>query len=561
MIATMEGSRALIRALKSEGLSVIFGLPGGAIMPVYDALLDSGIRHVLVRHEQSAAHMADGYARASGKVGVCMATSGPGATNLVTGIANAYMDSSPIVAITGQVPTSLIGRDSFQEVDIVGITTPVTKYNFQVRHASEIPAVVKTAFHVASNGRPGPVLIDLPKNVQTETSEVNFNPQLLVRTRTNNIDPDPILVKKAAEALATAERPFILAGGGVRISNAYEELRALSELLSAPVGTSLMGKGCFSEDHPLSLGMVGMHGTVEANRLIQQADVLLAVGMRFSDRTTSRPDDFCRDARIIHLDIDPSEIEKNKEVNIFIVGDARKTLRGIYELLAGQLVRNADSSLERIKEVKELLTQQISSNGAEGLSPCQVLKEARKVLPRNAIVTTEVGQNQMWAALYWKTYLPRTFITSGGLGTMGFGFPAALGAKVARPEAVVADIAGDGSFLMTENCLATSISENIPVIVIILDNRMLGMVAQWQRMFYKGRYSGTRLGRSPDFVELARAYGAHGERVESLNELSDVLRRAVSSDVATIIDVPIHPEENVLPMVPPGKGIDEMILT
>jgi len=561
LIATMEGSRALIRALKSEGLSVIFGLPGGAIMPVYDALLDSGIRHVLVRHEQSAAHMADGYARASGKVGVCMATSGPGATNLVTGIANAYMDSSPIVAITGQVPTSLIGRDSFQEVDIVGITTPVTKYNFQVRHASEIPAVVKTAFHVASNGRPGPVLIDLPKNVQTETSEVNFNPQLLVRTRTNNIDPDPILVKKAAEALATAERPFILAGGGVRISNAYEELRALSELLSAPVGTSLMGKGCFSEDHPLSLGMVGMHGTVEANRLIQQADVLLAVGMRFSDRTTSRPDDFCRDARIIHLDIDPSEIEKNKEVNIFIVGDARKTLRGIYELLAGQLVRNADSSLERIKEVKELLTQQISSNGAEGLSPCQVLKEARKVLPRNAIVTTEVGQNQMWAALYWKTYLPRTFITSGGLGTMGFGFPAALGAKVARPEAVVADIAGDGSFLMTENCLATSISENIPVIVIILDNRMLGMVAQWQRMFYKGRYSGTRLGRSPDFVELARAYGAHGERVESLNELSDVLRRAVSSDVATIIDVPIHPEENVLPMVPPGKGIDEMILT
>jgi len=561
LIATMEGCRALIRALESEGVSVIFGLPGGAIMPVYDALLDAGIRHILVRHEQSAAHMADGYARASGKAGVCMATSGPGATNLVTGIANAYMDSSPIVAITGQVPTSLIGRDSFQEADIVGITTPITKYNFQVKHACEIPAVVKTSFYVALNGRPGPVLIDVPKNVQTETSEVNFNPQLLVRTRTNNIDPDPILVKKAAEALATAERPFILAGGGVRISNAYEELRALSELLSAPVGTSLMGKGCFPEDHPLSLGMVGMHGTVEANKLIQEAEVLLAVGMRFSDRTTSRPDDFCRDARIIHLDIDPSEIEKNKEVNIFIIGDARKTLRGMYELLAGQLVRNADSSLERIKEVKELLTQQISSNGGEGLSPCQVLKEARKVLPRNAIVTTEVGQNQMWAALYWKTYLPRTFITSGGLGTMGFGFPAALGAKVAKPEAVVVDIAGDGSFLMTENCLATSISENIPVIIIILNNGMLGMVAQWQRMFYKGRYSATRLGRLPDFVELAKAYGARGERVESLDQLSNVLRRAVSSDVTTIIDVPIDPEENVLPMVPPGKSIDAMIVT
>jgi len=561
MIAKMEGCRALTKALESEGVSVIFGLPGGAIMPVYDVLLDSGIRHILVRHEQSAAHMADGYARASGKVGVCMATSGPGASNLVTGIANAYMDSSPVVAITGQVPRSLIGRDSFQEIDIVGITTPITKYNFQVRHASDIPAVVKTAFYVASNGRPGPVLIDIPKDVQTETSEVDFNSQLLIRTRRNNSDPDPVLVKKAAEALATAERPFILAGGGIRISNAYQELLALSELLSAPVGTSLMGKGCFPEDHPLSLGMVGMHGTVEANRLIQQADVLLAIGMRFSDRTTSRPDDFCRDARIIHLDIDPSEIEKNKEVNIFIVGDARKTLKDIYELLAGQLDRNADSSLERIKEVKELLRQQIASNSGKGLSPYQVLSETRKLLPRDAIVTTEVGQNQMWAAAYWKTYAPRTFITSGGLGTMGFGFPAALGAKVARPEAVVVDIAGDGSFLMTENCLATSISESIPVIVIVLNNGMLGMVAQWQRMFYKGRYSATRLGRSPDFVELARAYGAYGERVESLDQLSSVLRRALSSDVATIIDVPIDPEENVLPMVPPGKSIDAMIVT
>jgi len=561
MIATMEGCRALTRALESESVSVIFGLPGGAIMPVYDALLDSGMRHILVRHEQSAAHMADGYARASGKTGVCMATSGPGAANLVTGIANAYMDSSPMVAITGQVPRSLIGRDSFQEIDIVGITTPISKYNFQVRHASEIPAVVKTAFYVASNGRPGPVLIDIPKDVQTETSDVNFNSQLLVRTWRNNGDPDPILVKRAAEALAMAERPFILAGGGVRISNAYEELRVLSELLSAPVGTSLMGKGCFPEDHPLSLGMVGMHGSAEANRLVQQADVLLAVGMRFSDRTTSRPDDFCRDARIIHLDIDPSEIEKNKEVNIFIVGDARKTLRGIYELLAGQLARNGHSSLERIEEVKELLRQQIASNGGKGLSPYQVLSEARKVLPRDAIVTTEVGQNQMWTAAYWKTYAPRTFITSGGLGTMGFGFPAAIGAKVAKPEAVVVDIAGDGSFLMTENCLATSISESIPVIVIVLNNGMLGMVAQWQRMFYKGRYSATRLGRSPDFVKLARAYGADAERVESLDQLSNVLRRAASSDVTTVIDVPIHPEENVLPMVPPGKSIDEMILT
>lgn len=561
MIATMEGCRALTRALESEGVSVIFGLPGGAIMPVYDALLDSGMRHVLVRHEQSAAHMADGYARASGKVGVCMATSGPGAANLVTGIANAYLDSSPMVAITGQVPRSLIGRDSFQEIDIVGIATPISKYDFQVRHASEIPAVVKTAFYVASNGRPGPVLIDIPKDVQTETSDVNFNPQLLVRTLRNNSDPDPILVKRAAEALAMAEKPFILAGGGVRISNAYEELRALSELLSAPVGTSLMGKGCFPEDHPLSLGMVGMHGSVEANRFVQEADVLLAVGMRFSDRTTSRPDDFCRDARIIHLDIDASEIEKNKEVNIFIIGDARKTLKGIYELLAGHLVRNLHPSLERIEEMKELVRQQITSNGGKGVSPRRVLSEARKVLPRDAIVTTEVGQNQMWAAAYWKTYAPRTFITSGGLGTMGFGFPAALGAKVAKPEAVVVDIAGDGSFLMTENCLATSISENIPVIVIILNNGMLGMVAQWQRMFYRGRYSATRLGRSPDFVKLATAYGAEGERVESQDQLSSVLRRAISSDLTTVIDVPIDPEANVLPMVPPGKSIDDMIVT
>jgi len=554
----MTGGQALLEALTKQKVGVIFGIPGGAILPVYDLLYDSDIRHILMKHEQCAAHAADGYARACGRPGVCMATSGPGATNLVTGIANAYMDSSPIVAITGQVPRSMIGKDAFQEADIVGITTPITKYNFQVKKASEIPGTVKSAFYIATTGRPGPVLIDVPKDVQTESTEVEFEDDVEIRGYKPRYDPHPLQVKKSAEMLMQAERPVILAGGGVILSNASPDLVKLAELLMAPVATSLMGKGCFPENHPLSLGMVGMHGTIGANKLILEADVLLAVGLRFSDRTTAKLDMFCPDAKIIHVDIDSAEIGKNAKVDLPIVADAKMALAAIYESLVQQVRKREDSPwLKRVQELKDQIQNKPNNKG--DLKPAQLLEELRKNLPSDAIVTTEVGQNQMWAALYFKAYTPRTFISSGGLGTMGFGFPASLGAKVACPDSPVVDIAGDGSFIMTEQDLATSVLEDIPVAVVVLNNSMLGMVAQWQRLFYDRRYSASELKGVPDFVRLAEAYGAQGLRVESLNEFSEAVRKAIKSDVTTVIDVPISPEENVFPMVPVGLGLKDMI--
>lgn len=555
----MSGAQALIEALKRQNVNVIFGIPGGAILPVYDILYDSGIRHILAHHEQCAAHAADGYARASGRPGVCMATSGPGATNLVTGIANAYMDSSPVVAFTGQVPRLMIGKDAFQEADIVGITTPITKYNFQVKRASDIPRTVKTAFYIATTGRPGPVLVDLPKDVQTETAEMEFTDNIEIRGYKPKYDPHPLQVKKSAEMLIQAERPIILAGGGVIISNASPELLKLAELLMAPVATSLMGKGCFPENHPLSLGMVGMHGTIAANKLILEADVLLVVGLRFSDRTTGRLDTFCPDAKIIHVDMDSAEIGKNAKVDLPIVADAKRALNAMHQSLIQQIKKRESSPwLKRVQELKEQIQNRTNNNMGE-LKPAQLMMELRKVLPEDAIVTTEVGQNQMWAALHFKAYRPRTFISSGGLGTMGFGFPASLGAKVACPDKPVVDIAGDGSFIMTEQDLATSVLEDIPVTVIVLNNSMLGMVAQWQRLFYKRRYSAVELKGVPDFVKLAEAYGAQGFRAESLSEFAEAVKEAIKSDITTVIDVPISPEENVFPMVPAGSGLKDMI--
>lgn len=557
MIAKLSGAQALIDSLQREGVEVVFGLPGGAILPVYDIIYDSSIRHILVKHEQSAAHMADGYARASGRPGVCMATSGPGATNLVTGIANAYMDSSPVIAITGQVPRAMIGKDAFQEADIIGITTSITKYNFQPRKASEIPKVVKTAFKLATSGRPGPVLIDVPRDVQVEVDEMEAVDEAGF-ARFKQVPPHPLQVKKAVDLLLNAERPIILAGGGVILSGASQALQALAELLLAPVATTLMGKGCFPENHPLSLGVVGMHGTVEANKLILEADALLAVGCRFSDRTTCSISEFCPDAKIIHVDVDASEIGKNRKADVPIVGDANLTLSKIYEEMAKRLVKREDSLwFRRVQEVKgEHYEGELAQD--DGLSPPKILREVRSVLPSDSIVTTEVGQNQMWASLYFKAYKPRTFITSGGLGTMGFGFPAALGAKVARPDVPVLDVAGDGSFIMTSNMLITSVNENIPVTVLILNNSMLGMVAQWQRLFYNRRYSGVRL-VNPDFVKLVEACGAQGFRVGSIDELKSALLQALKSEVTTVIDVPISPEEDVFPMVPPGKGLKSMM--
>jgi acetolactate synthase-1/2/3 large subunit len=562
----MSGAKAVVESLERQNVKVIFGIIGGTIMPVYDALCDSTkIRHILSRHEQCAAHAADGYARASGKAGVCMATSGPGATNLVTGIANAYMDSSPVIALTGQVPAGgsnssyMIGRDAFQEADIIGITTPITKYNHQVREPAEIPNAVKTAFYIATTGRPGPVLIDLPKDVQNAVAEMDFSDKIEIRGYKPSSDPHPLQIKKAAELLVKAERPLILAGGGVTISNASPELLQLAELLMAPVATTFMGKGTFPEIHPLSLGSIGMHGNPAANKLLLETDVLLAVGTRFSDRSTARLDSFCPVAKKIHIDIDAAEIGKNIAVDVPIVGDAKKSLKALYDNLIKQLKKKESSAwIKRVKEAKEQINS-VANGETKDLKPQTLLQELRKLLPENAIVTTEVGQNQMWAALYFKVLKPRTFISSGGLGTMGFGFPAALGAKVACPDRPVVDIAGDGSFIMTEQELATSVMENIPVTVIVLKNSVLGMVAQWQRMFCNRRYIAVNLGNVPDFVKLAEAYGAQGFHVGSIKEFSKAVKEGLKSKVTTVIDVPISSEENVLPIVPPGRALHELV--
>ena len=554
----MSGAKALIESLKKQKVEVIFGIPGGYVLPIYDVLYDSDIKHILMRHEQCAAHAADGYARASGRVGVCMSTSGPGATNLVTGIANAYMDSSPIIAFTGNVPRAFIGKDAFQEIDIVGVTTPITKCNFQITSAKEIHKIVKTAFYVASTGRPGPVLVDLPKDTQTEVDDMEFENGISLRGYKPNVEPHPLQIEKAVKLLIQAERPVIVAGGGVITSGASQELLALAELLVAPISTTLMGKGCIPENHPLSLGMLGMHGTITANKIVPEADVLLAVGMRFTDRSTGKAETFCRDAKIIHIDIDPAEIGKNIRPHVPIVADAKIALKAIQDRLVKSFRKKERSTwMSRIQEQKK---QQAEMENKDGMTPMHLLVELRKILPENAIITTEVGQNQMWAALYLKSYKPRTFISSGGLGTMGFGFPASLGAKVACPNVPVVDIAGDGSFVMTEQDLASSVAWKIPVTVIVLNNSVLGMVAQWQRMFYDRRYSGIDLGKNPDFVKLAEAYGAQGVRVGSPEEFVKAVKAAIKSDVTTVVDVPISPEQNVFPMVPPGAGIDKIMI-
>jgi acetolactate synthase-1/2/3 large subunit len=475
------------------------------------------------------------------------------------------MDSSPMVALTGQVPSAgvntsyMIGRDAFQEADIIGITTPITKQNYQPRTVAEIPIMVNNAFYIATTGRPGPVLIDLPKNVQSEVAEVEYTPRIDARGYCPTLEPDLAAISQAAELLSKAERPLILAGGGVIISNASDELTHMSDLLIAPVATTFMGKGSFPEGHPLSVGSIGMHGNPAANRLMGEADVLLAVGTRFSDRATANLNSFAPNAKKIHLDIDAAEIGKNIDIDVPVIGDAKISLQMIYAATEKKLQKKEDSVwAKRVNEVKEKLSPLIKDNPKD-LVPKKLLTELRKMLPENAIVTTEVGQNQMWSALYFKALKPRTFISSGGLGTMGFGFPAALGAKVACPDRPVVDIAGDGSFLMTENELACSVAEDIPVIVIVLNNSVLGMVAQWQRMLYKGRYMAVHLGKTPDFVKLAEAYGAQGIRAGSIAEFQAAVKKGLKSKVTTVIDVPIGSEEDVVPFVPPGCGLPQQM--
>lgn len=556
----LTGSKSLIRQLQNERVKVLFGMPGGANLPIYDELYNSEIRHILVRHEQLAAHMADGFARVSRKPGVCLATSGPGATNLVTGIATAYMDSIPMVAITGQVASTTIGKDAFQECDIIGVSTPVTKYAFQPLKPSEVPAMVKKAFYIASSGRPGPVLIDIPKDVQTGEAEVVFPESVSIRGYEPTIEPDAAKIERAVDAMLSAERPMILAGGGVAISGAFSELQTLAEMLMSPVATTFKGKGGFNETHPLALGPIGMHGHVEANRLILEADVLLAVGTRFSDRSTGKVSDFVPNSKIIHIDIDPSEINKNKNVDLGIVGDVRASLRAIIESIKRRARKNDLKKWnERFNEVRESCKSEFKIDMTK-LSAISILKKLREVLPPDALVTTEVGQCQMWASLHFDVIQPGTFYSSTGLGTMGFGFPAAVGAKVAAPDKPVLDIAGDGSFNMTESALATAVLDNIPVIVLVINNGMLGMVAQWQRLFYGRRYHGVKLYSVPDFVKIAEAYRAQGLRAQSIDEVAKAVKLGLRSEIATVIDVPISPEEDVFPFVVPGTALKDMIV-
>ncbi|MCX8169646.1 MAG: biosynthetic-type acetolactate synthase large subunit, partial [Candidatus Methanomethyliaceae archaeon] len=504
----ISGARAIVEALKKEKVEVIFGIPGGATIPFYDALLNSDIRHVLARHEQCAAHMADGYARVKGIPGVCTATSGPGATNLVTGLATAHMDSSPVIAITGQVPRSMVGKDAFQEADIVGIVNPITKYTFQIEYASQIPDVIRLAFIIASTNRKGPVLIDVPKDVQLEDVDFDYTERIKIKgyvVRTG--EPHPYSIKRAIGLIMGSERPIILAGGGVIASNASEELIKFAELIMSPIVTTLMGKGAVPEDHPLCLGMVGMHGRIESNRAIEEADLIIAIGTRFGDRTTGKLDEFGRNAKIIHIDIDPAEIGKNVKVDVPIVADAKKALAVLYsKLIEFGFSRKESEWINRINYLKESFAPNYEEKG-DGLKPSKILKILRNILPKNAIITTGVGQNQMWTALHFKIFESRTFITSGGLGAMGFGLPAAIGAKVAAPDRAVFNIDGDGSFLMTEQDLATAVTEGIPIVSIILKNKSLGMVRQWQCLFCNKRYAYTNLGNLPDFVKLAEAYG------------------------------------------------------
>jgi acetolactate synthase-1/2/3 large subunit len=557
----MLGAEALIKALEKEGVDVVFGLPGGANLPIYDALVDANLRHILVRHEQSAAHMADGYARIKRKAGVCFATSGPGATNLITGIATAYADSSPMIAVTGQVPLAMIGKDAFQETDIIGVANPCTKYAFQPRAAAEIPETVKKAFYISESGRPGPVLIDIPKDVQQAREEVAFPNLIKVRGYNPIVDADLSQLERAVQAMMKAEKPIIMAGGGVILSGAFSELQALAELLMAPVVTTFKGKGSFPENHALAMGPIGMHGHAEANKIIIEADCIIAVGARFSDRSVGRFDEFGKGMTIIHLDIDPAEIGKNKAADIAVVGDVKSSLRTAVKMLTKyKIVKRAidDPWLKRRKELIDYYADSIKDYPRE-LTAKKALKKLRELLPHNAIVTTEVGQCQMWASLHFDVIAPGTFFSSTGLGTMGFGFPASIGAKAAKPRSIVVDIAGDGSFNMTENSLAVSVLDKLPVIVFLMNNYMLGMVAQWQRTFYKRRYMGVHQQNCPDYAKIAEAYGAQGIRARTMEELDKALKKAMNTDVASVIDISIDPEEDVYPFVAPGTGLKDMI--
>ncbi len=549
----MKGAKAAVELLQRQNVDVMFGIPGGVLLPFYDELVDSDIRHILVRHEQCAAHMADGFARVSKRPGVCIATSGPGATNLVTGVATAFMDSSPIVAITGQVATGVLGNDAFQEADSFSLMMPITKHNFRITDPKMLAETFNKAFMIAMTGRYGPVHIDLPTDILTsEVAEEDLGKTVRVPKPKRNLSG----LLDAIKLLESAERPTIMVGGGVSWSRAGGEITRLAEMLKAPIVTTLMAKGSVPETHPLVLGVCGMHGRQVANYALNNCDVLLAIGTRFSDRVTGKLSEFGTKTKVVHVDIDSSEIGKNVKGRVGLVGDAWTVVNA---LIAGLQKRSKkDTWAERIKALNKQCSCDYDLK-SDPIKPQKVIHELSRLLPDDAIVTTEVGQNQMWASHFYKCHGKRMFITSGGLGTMGFGFPAALGAKVARPESVVVDIAGDGSLQMVSQEFATAVESDIPVVVCLMNNGWLGMVKQWQKLFYGSRYMATKFGGSPDFVKLAEAYGAEAIRVERHSEVAEAIKRAAKCEVPMLLDFMIDPEEDVLPMTPPGKQTSECI--
>jgi acetolactate synthase-1/2/3 large subunit len=557
------GSQIIIECLKKEGVDTLFNYPGGAVLPIFDELSNAPFRQILVRHEQAAVHAADGYARTSGKVGVVLVTSGPGATNTVTGIATAFMDSIPVVILTGQVPTLLIGNDAFQEADIIGITRPCTKHNYLVRDVKDLAQILKEAFYVARSGRPGPVLIDLPKDTLVNSTEFKYPEKIFIRGYQPTYEGHPGQIQRAVKLTMKSKKPILYVGGGIISSNASKELTLFAERLGIPVTMTLMGLGGFPGNHPLSLGMLGMHGTYRANMAVMESDLLIAIGSRFDDRVTGKIEAFAPQAKIIHIDIDPTSISKNVRVDLPIVGDCKRILSKMLTLLEEEDIDSFregldkwDHQIEKMKAVHNMNYEQ-----KDIIKPQYVVEKIYELTKGDAIISTEVGQNQMWAAQYYQFIKPRTLLTSGGLGTMGYGFPAAIGAQVAFPNKLVIDIAGDGSFQMNSQELATSVQYQLPIKVAILNNRYLGMIRQWQEFFYGKRYASSSLeGVQPDFVKLAEAYGAIGLRVNKPEEVVPTLKKAFSISKPVIIDFIVDPEENVYPMVPAGEALNQMRL-
>ncbi len=561
----LTGAQILMKVFEEEGVDTIFGYPGGAVLDIYDALDRTEINHVLVRHEQGAVHAADGYARAANKTGVCLVTSGPGATNTVTGIASAYMDSIPMVIITGQVSSHLIGNDAFQEVDIVGITRPCTKHNYLVKDIHKLASVLREAFYLARSGRPGPVLVDIPKDVSNLTTtyeKPQVGSKIEMRSYKPTYKPNIKQVQKIVSLLKKAKKPIIFSGGGAIHSGAAEALTEFARKTKIPVTSSLMGLGAFPGTDPLWLGMLGMHGTYRANLAVSTCDLMIAIGVRFDDRVTGKTDVFAKNATIVQIDIDPTSIHKNIPVAVPIVGDCRMALEELNSLIDNEniddLCNERDAWFAQIEEWKN--TKPLAYEQGEAIKPQYVIDKFFELTKGEAIVTTEVGQNQMWAAQYYHFNKPNHFITSGGLGCMGFGLPAAIGAQMACPDKIVADIAGDGSIQMNIQEMATAVQYGLPVKIIILNNRYLGMVRQWQELFYKRRYASTTLDHNPDFVKLAEAFGALGLRATKPEDVEKVLKEGLASPKTVIMEFITDREENVYPMVPAGKAITDMLL-